>query len=88
MRLFVGNIPHSANEDALSNHFEQNGYVIDRTKTKIIYDRSTNKSKGFGFVEILHLTVPDSVITSMNGSVMGGRKLTVNEAIDKRATTA
>lgn len=76
-RIYVGNLPYSADSQQLADMFSAYGVVVDST---VIIDRATGQSKGFGFVE---MTSDDSVqraITGLNGTTVGDRALTVNEA--------
>ena len=73
-KLFVGNLPWKTTEDVLADHFSQCGKVIS---AKIIIDRATNNSRGFGFVE---MEDADKAIAELNGKELEGRALIVNEA--------
>ena len=76
-RIYVGGLPYSATEEDLENLFSSAGTVKDAT---IITDRYTGQAKGFGFVEMESDDQADAAISSLNGTQMGGRTLTVNEA--------
>lgn len=76
-KIYVGNLPFSATSESLSDIFGQFGKV---DSSKIIMDRDTGRSKGFGFVEMTDSMEADSAIEKLHGSDMGGRNLTVNEA--------
>ncbi len=76
-KIYVGNLPFSATQESLSEMFSQFGTV---SSTKIITDRDTGRSKGFGFVEMTDASEADAAIEKLHGSDMGGRNLTVNEA--------
>jgi RNA recognition motif-containing protein len=76
-KIYVGNLPFSATQESLGELFGQFGAV---TSTKIITDRDTGRSKGFGFVEMSDASAADAAIEKLHGSDMGGRNLTVNEA--------
>jgi RNA recognition motif-containing protein len=76
-KIYVGNLPFSATSESLSEVFAKFGKV---DSTKIITDRETGRSKGFGFVEMSDATEADSAIEKLHGSDLGGRSLTVNEA--------
>ena len=76
-RIYVGGLPYSATEEDLENLFSSQGAVKDVT---IITDRYTGQAKGFGFVEMENDAEADKAISSLNGTQMGGRTLTVNEA--------
>jgi len=73
--LYVGNLPFSTTEQELSQLFGQYGTV---TKSQVIMDRETGRSRGFGFVEMS--SGADEAIAAMNGAEFQGRRLTVNEA--------
>ena len=74
--IYVGNLPWSSSEDDVRDAFAQYGEVIS---AKIIYDRETGRSRGFGFVE-MEDGAADEAIKDLDGSEMGGRNLKVNEA--------
>ena len=76
-KLYVGNLPFSATEQFLSETFAQCGTV---ESAKIITDRDTGRSKGFGFVEMSTDAEAASAISKFNGAECEGRALTVNEA--------
>ena len=76
-RLYVGGIPYRTTEEAMKDAFSQAGQV---TSVKIIIDRMTGRSRGFGFVEMASSDEAQKAISALNGSDMGGRTLTVNEA--------
>ncbi|HJT70393.1 MAG TPA: RNA-binding protein [Terriglobales bacterium] len=78
--LYVGNLPHSTTEAELRSFFEAHGAV---DKVSIVTDRETGRSRGFGFVEMADSTAADKAIAALNGSDLGGRTLTVNEAKPK-----
>ncbi|HMW59373.1 MAG TPA: RNA-binding protein [Leptospiraceae bacterium] len=77
MKLFVGNLPFSITEDALHDEFAAQGSVIS---TKIITDRDTGRSRGFGFVEMASLKDGQAAISGLNGREMDGRQLAVSQA--------
>lgn len=79
LRLFVGNIPHSANETTLVDFFDSFGFKTG--DCQIMRDKMTNHSRGFAFIEVLN---PDGAIGKMNGTRMNGRILTVNTADPKK----
>lgn len=76
-KIYVGNLSFSVTNDDLKTKFEQYGKV---DSAKIITDRDTGRSKGFGFVEMSNSQEANSAIESLNGSDYQGRSLTVNEA--------
>lgn len=76
-KLYVGNLPYSATEQALTDSFSECGTV---TSVKIITDRETGRSKGFGFIEMETDEAAASAITKFNGAMYEGRAMTVSEA--------
>ena len=79
-KLYVGNLSYSTSEDALRNLFSGYGTVAS---AKIIFDRETGNSKGFGFIEMSSDEEAKNAITGTNGHEFEGRQLRVNEAMDK-----
>jgi RNA recognition motif-containing protein len=82
MRLYVGGLPYQTTERDLIELFEQEGQVIEAT---IITDRDTGRSKGFGFVEMSNEQEAQSAIQRLNGTYLGNRTITVNEARERQA---
>jgi len=78
--LYVGNLPHSTTEAELRNIFEAHGAV---EKVSVVTDRDTGRSRGFGFVEMTNASEADKAIAALNGTDLGGRPLTINEAKPK-----
>jgi RNA recognition motif-containing protein len=76
-KLYVGNLPFSATDQILNDTFAQCGTV---QSAKIIMDRDTGRSKGFGFVEMSTEAEAQDAISKFNGADYDGRALTVNEA--------
>lgn len=76
-KLYVGNLPYSATEDALEKKFAEHGKV---ESVKLITDRDTGQSKGFGFVEMSSNSEANAAIAGLNGVEFEGRALKVNEA--------
>jgi RNA recognition motif-containing protein len=76
-KLYVGNLPFSATDDSLREMFGQAGQV---ESARIITDRDTGRSKGFGFVEMSTEQEASEAINKFNGTELDGRSLTVNEA--------
>ena len=76
-KLYVGNLPFNANDDSLNEIFSQAGSV---QSAKIIMDRDTGRSKGFGFVEMSSDQEAADAIQKFNGADFGGRSMTVAEA--------
>ena len=80
-RLYVGNLPFSADEDQIRDLFAQNGREV--SEVKLVTDRDTGRPRGFGFVEMGSSDDADSAIRALNGYEFGGRALTVNEARER-----
>jgi RNA recognition motif-containing protein len=76
-KLFVGGLPYAVTDDRLRELFEEAGNVVS---AKVIVDRETNRSKGFGFVEMSTDEEAKVAIDKLNGKEVDGRALTVNEA--------
>jgi len=76
-KLYVGSLPYSTTEQQLNELFAQYGSV---QSAKVITDRYTGQSRGFGFVEMATGEEAQKAITALNGSALGGRTLVVNEA--------
>lgn len=76
-KLFVGSLPYSTTDDDLKALFAEFGEVIS---AKVIIDRDTNRSKGFGFVEFDDDAAAKAAIDKLNNSEIGGRTIVVNEA--------
>ena len=80
-KIYVGNMNYSTTEEELSDLFTQYGTVKD---VKIIVDRDTNMSKGFGFVEMETEDAAAAAINALNNSDLKGRAIKVNEARDRK----
>ncbi len=80
-RLYVGNLPFSADENQVRDLFSQGGRTV--TEVKLVTDRDTGRPRGFGFVEMGSNEDADSAIRDLNGTDFGGRPLTVNEARER-----
>ena len=76
-KLYVGNLPYSMTNETLSDLFSSHGGVAS---AQVIMDRETNRSKGFGFVEMTDAGEADNAIAALDGQDNGGRNLKVNEA--------
>ena len=76
-KLYVGNLPYTVRDDDLSQSFGEFGTV---TSAKVMMERDTGRSKGFGFVEMADDAQAQAAINGMNGQALGGRNLVVNEA--------
>ena len=81
MRLYVGGLPYRTDEQELTGLFEQFGTVNSAT---VITDRETGRSKGFGFVEMDSTEDAQRAIQQLNGSLLGQRTITVNEARERQ----
>jgi len=79
-KLYVGNLSYNTTEDSLRNFFAGFGNVVS---AKIIIDRDTGNSKGFGFVEMSGDGEAEAAISGGNGADLDGRQIRVNEAQDK-----
>ncbi|MBE0475273.1 RNA-binding protein [Rhodoferax sp.] len=76
-KLYVGNLPYSFRDDDLQQAFAAHGTV---TSAKVMMERDTGRSKGFGFVEMADDAQAQTAIEAMNGQQYGGRGIVVNEA--------
>ncbi len=76
-KLYVGNLPYSVRDSDLEQAFGQFGAV---SSAKVMMERDTGRSKGFGFVEMGSDAEAQAAINGMNGQPMGGRSVVVNEA--------
>jgi RNA recognition motif-containing protein len=81
MNIFVGSLPFSLGEDDLKQLFEAYGEV---TTAKIIMDRESGRSKGFGFVEMTDDEAAQTAITALNGADVKGRSIAVSQAEEKK----
>jgi RNA recognition motif-containing protein len=77
MDIYVGNLSYEITVEELREAFEQHGEV---TNAKIITDRDTGRSKGFGFVEMPNSSEGEAAISELNGAMLKGRSARVNEA--------
>jgi len=86
-KLYVGNLPYSVRDSDLEQAFAQFGNV---TSAKVMMERDTGRSKGFGFVEMGSDAEAQAAIAGMNGQPLGGRSVVVNEArpMESRAPRA
>lgn len=80
MNLYIGNIPYSISESELTQLFANFGEV---TALNVVKDKVTNRSKGFGFVEMPDDSAASAAINELNGKEVNGRKIIVNEARPK-----
>ena len=79
-KLYVGNLSFDFDDTSLEQLFAQHGTV---ESAKIIMDRNSGRSRGFGFVEMSSEEEANGAISALNGQEAGGRTLTVNEAKDR-----
>lgn len=82
MDIYVGNLPYSATDPDLQELFEQHGKV---TSARVILDRMSGRSKGFGFVEMPEQSEGAAAIEALNGADFMGRAIRVNESQPKPA---
>lgn len=76
-KLFVGSLPWSVNDQELKETFEKHGTVVS---AKVVTDRDTKRSRGFGFVEMESASDANNAIKALNNSELNGRNIVVNEA--------
>jgi len=77
MNIYVGNLSYQMSEDELRDAFGAFGEV---SSVKILMDRETGRSRGFGFVEMPNQSEAETAIAKLNGTDVGGRALRINEA--------
>jgi RNA recognition motif-containing protein len=77
MNIYIGNLPYTTNDDNLRTMFAEFGEVQE---AKVVTDRFTKRSKGFGFVEMPNNSEADQAIKSLNGKFIDGRNIKVNPA--------
>ena len=77
MNIYVGNLPYSIDRDQLREIFAQFGEV---RAARIVIDRESGKSKGYGFVDMDNDAEANDAIANLNGTEIGGRKAVINEA--------
>jgi RNA recognition motif-containing protein len=80
-KLYVGNLPFTTTDDDLREVFEKHGTV---ESAKVITDRDTGRSRGFGFVEMSDASGAENAMRALNGTDLGGRNLRVDEAQERR----
>jgi RNA recognition motif-containing protein len=76
-RIYVGNLPYSADDQQLAQLFGAFGDVVEAT---VVIDRATGQSKGFGFVQMADDDAARNAIAGLNGTLLGNRSIRVNEA--------
>ena len=79
-KLYVGNLSYSSTEPVLEDLFGQYGQVVS---AKIVIDRETKRSRGFGFVEMEEDDAAEAAISALDGYEFEGRRLRVNEAMER-----
>ncbi len=82
MNIYVGNLSYSLDESELREAFAAFGEV---SSVKVLMDRETGRSRGFGFVEMPNQTEAEAAVAEINGKEVGGRALRVNEARPREA---
>jgi RNA recognition motif-containing protein len=83
MRIYVGGLPYQTTEQDLVDLFAQLGQV---NSAVVIADRASGRSKGFGFVEMSNDQEARAAIQKLNGTTLGERTITVNEARERQST--
>jgi RNA recognition motif-containing protein len=83
MNIYVGNLPYSATENSMRELFEGYGAV---TTSKIVTDKFTGSSRGFGFIEMPNANEAQNAIDQLNGKEFEGRKIVVNESRPRETT--
>jgi RNA recognition motif-containing protein len=76
-KIYVGNLPYSVTDTSLESNFSEYGSV---SSAKVMMDRDTGRSKGFGFVEMASADMAQAAITALNGMSVDGRAIVVNLA--------
>lgn len=82
VKIYVGNLPYSVTDSSLESNFAEFGGV---SSAKVMMDRETGRSKGFGFVEMASTEVAQAAITGLNGMSVDGRAIVVNLARPREA---
>ncbi len=83
-KIYVGNLPYSIDDAALRHNFAEYGNVAS---AKVMMDRDTGRSKGFGFVEMGTADEAEAAIQGLNGMSVGGRSIVVNISRPKEASS-
>jgi RNA recognition motif-containing protein len=83
-KLYVGNLPYSVTEERLQQHFAQHGSVVS---SRIITDKFSGRSKGFGFVEMSSDDEAQRAVQALNGTDFEGRNIVVSEARPQQPRT-
>ena len=82
-KIYVGNLPYSVTDSSLESNFAEFG---DVSSAKVMMDRETGRSKGFGFVEMASAEVAQAAISALNGMSVDGRSIVVNLARPREAS--
>lgn len=82
-KIYVGNLPYSVTDAVLESNFSEFGTV---SSAKVMMDRETGRSKGFGFVEMASAEIAQAAITALNGVSVDGRSIVVNLARPREAS--
>jgi RNA recognition motif-containing protein len=82
-KIYVGNLPYSVDDQALNHNFSEYGSV---SSAKVMMDRDTGRSKGFGFVEMSTPQEAEAAIRGLNGMSVGGRSIVVNISRPKESS--
>lgn len=80
--IYVGNLSYDTTDDSLNNAFSKHGVVLS---ARVVTDRMTGRSRGFGFVEMENGSEAQAAIQALNGAQLDGRDLKVNEAKPREA---
>jgi RNA recognition motif-containing protein len=83
-KIYVGNLPYSVTDSSLKSNFSEFGGV---TSAKVMMDRETGNSKGFGFVEMVSAEAAQAAITGLNGMSVDGRAIVVSLARPREASS-
>jgi len=81
-KIYVGNLPYSVTDSSLESNFAEFGNV---SSAKVMMDRETGRSKGFGFVEMANAEIAQAAISALNGMSVDGRSIVVNLARPREA---
>jgi RNA recognition motif-containing protein len=81
MTIYIGNIPYSIKDQDLAEVFQEFGQV---ESSKVIVDKKTKRSKGYGFVDLQNEAEENAAINELNGKDVGGRKIKVSKANPKK----
>ena len=83
-KIYVGNLPYSVTDATLQSNFAEFGGV---SSAKVMMDRETGRSKGFGFVEMASAEVAQAAISGLNGMSVDGRSIVVNLALPREGSS-